>query len=219
MNEIKLVVFDMDGLLVDSEIVYFKGWQVAANKLGIDLPKEVLKGFAGKGSHKVNSILELLMGDFDKVMELRRVREEYIALQVQQKKMVMKPYAKAVLKSLKSNNIQTAVASSSHKERGMAILESLELFELLDFVTFGDEVKKLKPYPDVYEEVMKRAGISFKHTLAVEDSATGATAAKNAQLSIIHVPDTSFEQTLGKLPDNIVATGVDLREVLISLNL
>lgn len=191
---LKMVVFDMDGLLLDSEIVYKRGWIAVAKKKGLSLSLADMNGWAGQGRTQTHEKMVALFGSNELVDELHRDREKYIAEQVENGGLQLKPYAKKALRTAKSKGLLVGLATSTFKKRASAYIEHFGLSEYFDFVTFGDEVERTKPDPEIYQTSLLKANIKAPEALAVEDSLLGATAATQAGLKVVLIPDQSLEE-------------------------
>ncbi|MGM0213716.1 HAD family hydrolase [Enterococcus sp. AZ109] len=212
-NKLKIVIFDMDGLLVNTEVVYRDGWQYATKQHGVDLPEDMFQGWVGKGYHETTEALVELTKDRQLVQAIRKTREEYFRQELAEGRVVPKPYAKEALQAAKEK-YTVALATSTMKERAQKVMKALEFWQYIDYPVFGDEVEKLKPAPDLYLEALKRAGFSAAEGVAVEDSITGSQAAENAGLPVLMVPDANFDLDVEKVPAGVVQRGEDLRIVL-----
>lgn len=215
---IKCVIFDMDGLLVDSEKVYSKGWLLAAKQIGTHLSKETTQKLVGKGFIETENILINTGKTPDEIAKMRLIRENYIKMEAMAGRIEAKPFAREVLTDLKSKGFKIALASSTASSRAKLMLNSLDLLNLIDFPVFGDEVKYQKPNPEPYLEATKRASISVHEAIAVEDSITGVTSASVAGLKVIMIPDTSFVGSI-HMPTAVVRVGKSLKVVLDYLNI
>jgi len=205
------IIFDMDGLLVDTEKAYYEGWLDAFEKNGLDIPSSVVRGWAGKS---IEYTWNYLKDYTDDVGKIRADREAYVYRQLETGNLPAKPFAREVLETLKARGFTIGLATSSIQKRATDILSALGLFSYIDYPVFASDVARAKPYPDVYLEVMRRAEAASETSLVVEDSLTGAEAAKNAGISVVLVPDGSFSHKEEKIPENVVAQGCDLRKVL-----
>ncbi|OJG76030.1 HAD hydrolase, family IA [Enterococcus pallens] len=212
-SELKIVIFDMDGLLVDTERVYRDGWEYAANYHGVQLPAEMFHGWVGKGYHETTEELVKLTNDRDLVMAIRKTREKYFYQELDEGRVPPKPYAKEALQAAKENHT-VGLATSTVAKRAGDVLAGLGFLDYIDYPVFGDDVANLKPAPDVYLEVLKRAGFTADAGIAVEDSIPGSQAAENAGLKVLMVPDANFELDITKVPAGVIQRGNDLQLVL-----
>jgi HAD superfamily hydrolase (TIGR01509 family) len=214
IDKIKLVIFDMDGTLIDSEKVYKRAWKIASHQIGLDLTEETAEDFAGRGIHETFQLLGEMGVSPDMKRKMYDLREIYIHDETALGRVDSKPYAEEVLRALKSQNYLLAMASSSPGKRGREILTSLDLFELFDYSIFGDEVEHQKPSPDAYLEILKAANLASDEALVVEDSLTGITAAREAGIDVIQIPDSSTKAQYEIPVGYVSVVGNDLRVVL-----
>ncbi|CAM3692364.1 HAD family phosphatase [Erysipelothrix urinaevulpis] len=194
MSKFKLVIFDMDGLLVDSEIHYSDGWQYGLTKEGINVSKKITDSWLGQGKQKSIDYLNNKIQNEEIVDRVVRHREDYIYDIIETDKMNEQSNATSTLKYLKEKGISIGVASSTHRERAELILTKLGLFEYVDYACFGDEVENVKPAPDIYNDVIDHFKYNKAEILAVEDSSTGVQAAKAAGLQVIMITDNEEEK-------------------------
>lgn len=208
-----MIIFDMDGLLVNTEKVYYHGWYYAVRKHELDVPEEIIVGWAGKGMHESMAELDKLTCDHDRTLRIRETREKYFFNELEKGRVQLKPFAKEALTAV-GKKYKIGLATSTMEEKAAQILETLDLKKYIDYPVFGSDVKRLKPAPDVYLEVLRRSGFEAEEALAVEDSITGSTAAKAAGLPVIMVPDSEFALNHAAIPNNVVKMGDDLRIIL-----
>jgi len=208
-DELQLVIFDMDGLLVDTEHVYNDGWLYALNYFDVLIPNDLVKKWASYGLPQINDELIRYTGSHAITQLIIETREKYFLNQLYAGKVDIKPYARNILIETRKK-FYVGLASSTLKKRGIEILEVLDLLKYIDCPVFGDEVKNLKPEPDVYLKVLAKTGINPINAIAVEDSITGTIAAEKAHLATILVPDSSFPELIKEIPKNVVNVGKDL---------
>ena len=191
-KQTKLLIFDMDGLLIDSERVYKEGWQFGLAKENLHLQEEILDSWTGKSMHETDAHLMRLCNDTTTCDRIRTHREAYIYRCLQQGTLMAKPYAAQALQCARSHGFVIGLATSTNKKRSVAILTKLGLMPYLQYPIFADDVRKLKPNPDVYLAVLRTAGFSAQEAVAFEDSLTGYTAARAAGIRTALIPDQSF---------------------------
>lgn len=214
---LKMIIFDMDGLLVDSEALYKEGWLKVATTHEIPLTAADLAGWSGQSLQVTTEKLIALMGSAQIVDELRKEREIFIQQQLAAGRVHLKPYAREVLTYAREKGLITALATSTFQERGAAFLTGLGIANYFDYVTYGDQVKQMKPAPEIYLTSLAKAGIAAAEALVAEDSLTGATAATKAGLAVVLVPDQSVgshytpEEKAGL---NILMEGTSLKVLL-----
>lgn len=212
-EQLKLIVFDMDGLLVDTEKVYFAGWHHALKEHQIEAPEGMISSWVGKGMYESMQELDQLTHDHEWTLKIRETRERYFFRELEEGRVKTKPYAREVLTKAKER-YTLGLATSTMGKKAIRILETLDLLDYFDYPVFGSEVENLKPAPDLYLEVLKRSKRTAKEAIAVEDSITGTQAAASAGLATFLVPDLNFSFDQKNVPSNVVAVGKDLRIVL-----
>ena len=217
------IIFDVDGLLVDTEKYYTKTWQQALAKYGYDISDDEVKTFSG---YNWRMIRERLAQKYDMELAQKVVeeRERLLQMHIEAGHIQAKPYAKETLTWAKDHGLRLAIASSGKKARAQKIVTLLGLMPFFESCVFGDDVEKNKPNPDPYLKAldnMKLANEKDK-VVAVEDSLVGATAATKAGLEVIVIPDASVHPdnyTAKELADiNVYAEGHDLRVVQSALS-
>ncbi|HLQ39500.1 MAG TPA: HAD family phosphatase [Tetragenococcus sp.] len=202
-KNLKAVIFDMDGLFLDSERVYREGWFIGAKALNITLPEGIVNRMAGRSPDANTQELVDFIGDKEKVLEIRKLREKHFYTQLDSNQITLKHYFRALVHTLKNNQVKTVVATTSHQQRVADIFNHFDLSPLFDIVITGDQVTHMKPSPDIYLEAQKQLKFSKDDLLVLEDSVTGASAANAAEIPFIMVPDRSLPGKI-EIPANFV---------------
>ncbi len=213
----KGAIFDLDGLLVDTERTYRDGWLWGFQQFDIHIPKEIVDAWGGKNWKQSFDILVQAAGSPEKVQEVRAKREEYFYQQLTSGAIQLKPYAKEILTDLKERHMKLGIATTTVTKRATDILDHFQLADYFDTFTFGDEVSENKPSPVPYLTALERTGLEALSAFAVEDSLVGATAASRAGLGVVLIPDSSFVRNYSveeKEKLNLLAEGKDLRTVI-----
>lgn len=181
-------IFDMDGLLLDSERAIMNAWVSSAASLQLSLREADYLQVVGHAAAEANARLTELLGGAD---AFARVQREAHAKLSPAAGVVfpLKPGARAVLESLAQRGVPCAVASSTHAAEVKRRLAAAGMASFFRAVAGGDEVPRGKPDPAVYRLAAQRAGIDPHTALAFEDSDHGATAARAAGLQVVVVPD------------------------------
>ncbi|EPI01566.1 HAD hydrolase, family IA, variant 3 [Enterococcus faecalis 13-SD-W-01] len=214
---LKGAIFDLDGLLVDTEKTYRDGWLYGFEHFGITVPKEVVDGWGGKNWKQTFDILVEMAGSPERVQEVRSVREKYFYEKLTNGSIELKPYAKETLQFLKEKELRLGLATTTVTERATAILSQFSLTDYFDTLTFGDEVSENKPSPVPYLTALEKTSLKSEEAFAVEDSLVGATSATRAGLGVFLIPDTSFVRNYTpeeKASLKLIAEGQDLRIVM-----
>ena len=188
---VKALIFDFDGLIVDTEGSDYQSWVELYQSYGIDLSFETYAGSvgAGVGQGTFDPYTDLdtrLAGKVDwKVTEAARIQRVRMLTDV-------KPALPGVLSYLEDGRrlgLKLGIASSSNHAWVEGHLERLELINFFDSICCADDVDRTKPAPDLYLAALHALKITSREAIALEDSAFGVTAAKKAGLRCVAVPN------------------------------
>lgn len=188
-DSITAILFDMDGLVLDTEKLYTRFWQEAANMLGYPMTKEQALGMRslnrGAGLAKMQSYFGSEV-DYDAI---RAKRIELMDTFVEKEGVTLKPGIRELLAYLKEQGIKTAIATSSPLERTVLYLTSVGLEKSFDELVSGYMVEKGKPEPDIYLYAAKKLDVKPEHCIVLEDSPAGILAAYRAGCLPVMIPD------------------------------
>ena len=189
----KAVVFDMDGVILDSEKIYRKYEYVAAEKYG--LPMDNIEEFCNRiagGTKHTNKIVfqEFFNTDID-YMEYRDVVSAGVEAYATEYGYEVKPGIKELFDFLKERKIKIALATSTDKDRATRFLEPHGLLPYFDAMVFGDIIPpgRGKPNPDIYLAACKQLGTEPAETIGVEDSRNGVLSSSRGGLFTVMVVD------------------------------
>ena len=186
---LKLVIFDMDGLMFATEQVNYRAFTEIVKEEGYEPTFEQFTGFLGMNARDIQKKYYIYYGEnvdaegiYKKVGQRAKqiIREEGVP---------EKAGLRELLKVVKEKEILTAVASGSDTEVIKEYLERTGLTSYFDIVLSSKEVKRGKPYPDIFLEICQRLNVKAEETLVLEDSANGVQAALAGNLPVINVPD------------------------------
>ncbi|MFQ6792020.1 MAG: HAD family hydrolase [Thomasclavelia sp.] len=214
---IEAVIFDMDGLMIDSERVTFEGYQHVLKKDNLTMSEETYKTLLGK---TVKAVYELFANDYGKQYDVDRVIKEvhqYIADRFENDGVPLKKGLLELLKYLKENNYKTIVATSSHRSRVDLILKQAKITEYFDDSICGDEVTHGKPDPEVFLKACQKLNVSPDKALVLEDSESGINAAYNAKIKVIGIPDMKYpDEKYVQMTYSIMNDLLEVRDFLIN---
>ena len=186
---IKGIVFDMDGLLIDTESLLSRFWCEAAQELGYDMRHEhVLKIRSLAAKYAAPRLRELVAPDFD-YYAVRARRIELMNAYVDEHGFDVKPGLFELLDFLDGTDILKAVATATDIARTRRYLDRIGVFGRFDAVVCGDMVENGKPEPDIYIKAAASLGLPPQLCFAAEDSPNGITSAYRAGCKPIMVPD------------------------------
>ena len=185
----KAVIFDMDGLMFNTERVFVDAWNYAGEKIGIGPAGFMIMRSLGLNNDMVKKVWRGEFGDNYDHAALERYTEEYLEDYYAKNGVPVKKGLYNLLEYLSENGYKMAVASSTKTADVMKRLESTGVRKYFSAVIGGDKVKKSKPEPDIYLTACAAIGAAPPETYALEDSRNGLLAAHSAGLKPIMVPD------------------------------
>jgi len=181
-------IFDMDGLLLDTERVYHENWLETARRFGQTPYPEFPLAVTGTTGEEQRQIIHRYFPEVD----ARVFQEECISRvyrQLGEHCAPEKPGARALLEYFRFQGVKTALASSSSRERILDNLRQTDLGDLFDVIVDGEEVERGKPEPDIFLLAAKRLGFSPEKCYVFEDSLNGVRAGMAAGCATVMVPD------------------------------
>lgn len=187
--KLKLVIFDMDGLMFDTERIYYQAWEEAMTLYGYDFGWEVYIQLVARNSHTIGLTLKKIYGEnfpYEAVRDKKReIADEIIAEQGMPKKAGLME----LLDFLEEEGIKKAVATSSTREKALNYLELGGVRMRFDHIVCGSDVRESKPHPEIFEIAAKYLRVSPQQCIVLEDSKMGIKAAKAAGMYGIFIPD------------------------------
>lgn len=188
---VKAVIFDLDGTLIDTEKIYKIVWPKAIADMGHVMTEEQYLSLRSLGRPFSPLKMKSWYGeDFDYDLA-RKTRKGYFEEYVAQNGIQRKPGAIELLEYLKSKGIVRAIATATDLDRATQYMDMTGLSGYFDKVISATMVKEGKPSPYVYEYACEQLGYKPEECIAVEDAPNGITSAYRAGLSVIMVPDQS----------------------------
>jgi HAD superfamily hydrolase (TIGR01509 family) len=183
------VIFDMDGLMLDTERVARIAWNEAARLHGHEMTDDIFNAMIGRPDRASRVMLQEKFGsgfDFEAAaFDCSKIFEDYIA----RHGLPLKPGIHEILAALSARKIPLGVATSTRNKVARQRLEQVGLMKYFSQLVGGDEIPRGKPQPDIYLEAVRRLGIDAAVSYALEDSHAGVRSAHAAGLRVIMVPD------------------------------
>ena len=188
MNQLKAIVFDMDGLMVDSEPLSQQAWDDYLRPYGHKLNEEIVSNIIGlRGDISTPIIKELF--NLPEAVPTIIANRAAIYSQIRADGVPVMPGLSELQAEIARRQIPWAVATSSPRGHALEILHQLGLQARCRAIAAGDEVAHGKPAPDIYLLASERLGIAPRHCLALEDSGPGTNAAIAAGMPTIAIPN------------------------------
>jgi len=183
------VLFDMDGLLLDSERIALAIMAECAAGIGLDWAPQVGMRMIGRNVADANRVLREHYGDDARLELLPAAFRARYDRHIAEEPIPLKPGVTALLDLLERHRIPRAVATSTQRERASRKLARNGLLHRFDALIGGDDVDRGKPAPDIYFAAAHAIGVEPAHCLVLEDSSTGARAGLAAGMTVVMVPD------------------------------
>jgi HAD superfamily hydrolase (TIGR01509 family) len=181
----KLIIFDMDGVLLDSEKLYMDMNQSFFKTLGAEISITEHQKFIGISATKMWTHIKEKFNLPQSVDELKEFEKELKYSKLKDANLVPSVGVVEFLTFLKGNNHTIAIASSSLKKNIDLILQKLDIQKYFDFIISGEQVEKGKPEPDIFLKVAEHYERKPKDCIVIEDSTNGVLAAKAANMYCI----------------------------------
>lgn len=205
----KGIIFDLDGLLIDSEIISYQLYQDLIKPYGYSFSiEDYTQNYSGKTAvSNMEAIIQRFQLPFTvkEGLEFTSLHEkEYFNRGV-----MLKKGAKELLEYLKKNHYKIVLATSSTQERALTVLNQHEIDTYFDEMVFGTEIKNGKPHPDIFIKACQKINIKANEGLVLEDSEAGIKAAYLAKIPVICIPDMkkpskNFQDMTEKVLDSLL---------------
>ncbi|MDD5696594.1 MAG: HAD family phosphatase [Candidatus Pacebacteria bacterium] len=192
-ENIKGIVFDLDGVLLETEHYQWQGWVIPLREFGIELTKEKYFDYAGKSGKQID---KELIKDFNlnlKEGELLSKKEPMLMKWFSEQRLKYMPYARETAEFF-SSRFKIALCSGGPREEILLKLEKAELIQYFPVIVAGTDVERSKPFPDIYLKAKELIGLPAEECLAVEDTQYGLQAAKDAGLNCVAIPNEYSER-------------------------
>ena len=191
---IKAIIFDMDGLMIDSERVTFECYQEILNGMNLTMDEEFYKTLLGKPLKGIYQRFYDVYGNDFPIEDVIKDVHALMAKRFETEGVPIKTGLKSLLEYLKENNYKTIVATSSNRDRVDTILSQAQITDYFDDSICGDEVTKGKPNPEVFLKSCQKLGVNVDEAIVLEDSEAGIQASYDAGIKVICIPDMKYPE-------------------------
>lgn len=208
----KAVIFDMDGVIIDSEPIYLQDtWKFAKTK-NPEATLEQLFPMVGRTKQDAWMVLERTVDNGQTWEQLRDEFRSGTQSSPVDYREIFRPEVKTLLNQLKKEGYRLALASSTHLELVLHVLEVNEIKDYYDVIVSGSQFKESKPNPEIYHYTAKKLGVKENECLVLEDSTVGIQAAYAAGMTVAALIDTRFhfDQSLAHYQVNSVESVMDI---------
>lgn len=214
-NIIKGVIFDLDGVLVDTEYFQWQGWVEALKPYGASLSKKEYLKYAGKRGDMIES--ELVQDlNLDIVQGTLLKKKEHLLMKwFLTEQLQLMPFAEEVLQHVAKKELLLACASGGPRDEVQLKLKQVGLLPFFKYVVTGSDVERGKPFPDIYLLAAQSLGLRPEQCLTFEDTQYGVASAKSAGLTCFAIPNEYSQEQDFSQADGVFT---NLKEVISSLN-
>ena len=187
----KAVIFDMDGLMIDSERVTYEEYCHKLKQLNYPFDESIYRKCLGKNK---NTVYQIFMDHFGEDFPMEEVWDEVHVILDNRlaSNVLIKKGLIELLEFLKEKDYKTIVATSSSRKRADYLLKNAKIAHYFDDTICGDEVTCGKPHPEIFLTACEKLGVTPDEALVLEDSEAGITAAHAGNIDVICVPDMKY---------------------------
>jgi HAD superfamily hydrolase (TIGR01509 family) len=189
MADIRAVIFDMDGLMFDTEPLSLSSWKDAAKQFGYELSDEFLRSLIGRNYQDVRPLIFQQTGEEFPLDDVFKVRLQLTFDTIEANGVPLKPGLIELLDFLEQHDLPKAVGTSADHRRAHLIMEQSGLLHRFKRVVSASDVGIGKPAPDIFLKAAEHLNVEPHHCLVLEDSESGILAAHRAEMKSALIPD------------------------------
>lgn len=186
---IKGLIFDMDGLILDTETISNKLLINIFSKYDINLNEEIISKTIGLEKKKAIKVFEEYLGDNIPIKDIINLHKKVVNDYLEKNGVPVKLGLIELLNYLDEEKIKKVVATSSYRKVAENVLIRANVYNRFDDIICGDEIKESKPSPDIFLKALEKLNLSADEVIVLEDSRMGILAAHRAKIKSIMIPD------------------------------
>lgn len=205
------VIFDMDGLLVDSEFVTYQAYKEICTKYKKPFDLVYYCTFLGRNAAYIESSLALHLADPEMASKVMKEVHKKVEWTFQHEGIPLKRGVIELITYLKEQGIKMGVSTSSHRKKATFILKKAGLYDFFEAMTCGDEVAVSKPDPEIFVSTGKSLDVAFNKIVVLEDSESGILGAHRAGMDCINIPD--LKEPSKQIKEKAIFIAEDLMDV------
>lgn len=190
LGDFKGFIFDMDGLVLDTEPTYFAAWQQAVETMGFQLEPDAFKIVSGFHYQQVEAQLKAWLGQDFNLQAFKQLGTDYWRKHVREHGITVKPGIIALLDYAEQQGIPVCLATNSWAIYARHCLAIAGLTQRFPLMVTGDDVEHVKPAPDIFLKAAERMQLDIQQCVIFEDSHTGILAASTSGAYTVYVPST-----------------------------
>lgn len=186
---IKGLIFDMDGLILDTETISNKLLIDIFSKYDINLNEEIISKTIGLEKKKAIKVFEEYLGDKIPIKDIINLHKKVVNDYLEKNGVPVKLGLIELLNYLDEEKIKKVVATSSYRKVAENVLIRANVYNRFDDIICGDEIKESKPSPDIFLKALEKLNLPADEVIVLEDSRMGILAAHRAKIKSIMIPD------------------------------
>ena len=215
MKKVDAIIFDMDGVLIDSERISFQCYKEVLKEYKYEITEEFYVRFIGRNVEGIKLVMLEEYGSDFPFDEIYKKKAELAHKTTNENGVKIKPGVHELLDYLNKEGLKIAVATSTRRQRALELLEEAKIKEKVSYIICGDQVKNSKPDPEIFLKAADGLDVEPSNCLVIEDSDAGIMAAHAAGMTGIHVPDMKvLEDETKMLAFRVCEKLIDLKELL-----
>ena len=189
MNNIKALIFDMDGVIFDTERVYLNTWIKVFKDYGYEMSMEIYTSVMGTGRKNVKNVFLDVFGQDLPINEMYKEKDDQLLDIIRKGQVPLKEGAKELLSAARKKGYKIALATSANRERLDIQLKTKDMEQYFDAIVCGDDISKGKPDPEIFLKACYKLDLKPENCIVIEDSPAGTKGAYDGKFTGFHVED------------------------------